>query len=142
MRDPEVRFLELAMEGMGCSQMLVAYALEALGRENPDLLRAISALHGGIGGSGKVCGALSGGACALALYAEGSDDPRKTLMIRTLVDWFTAEVGARHGGIDCKDILEGDDKNRLARCPAIVLAVERKIEELLATNGIDPERQV
>lgn len=145
MDDPETRLFELSMEGYGCSQLLVKLALEAQERDNPELLRAVSGLHGGIGQSGKICGALSGGACALALHAGRGgpgeeEDACMVPMIRALVDWFQATYGARHGGIDCADILDGDDRNRLARCPEILLAVHEKVREILESNGLDPQQ--
>lgn len=130
------RMMELALQGLGCSQILVQLALDAEGKEDPDLVRAVSGLHGGLGFTGGLCGALSGGCCALALRAARpspvpGDDVELNAMIRCLVGWFEEEIGSRHGGIDCAAILGGDPRNRLSRCPAVVGAVQDKIEELL-----------
>jgi hypothetical protein len=97
-------------------------------------------LHGGLGFSGKLCGVLTGGCCVLALHAgrgapEESEDPRLTLMICDLVAWFEQEYGSQFGGIDCGDILNDDARNKLTRCPVIVMAVSRKVEEILAANA-------
>ena len=145
MIDFEARIFELSLEGYGCSQLLVRLALEAQEKDNPDLLRAVSGLHGGVGQSGKLCGALTGGACALSLYAGRGgpgeeEDPSMVPMIRALVDWFEATYGGRYSGVDCARILGGDDRNRLARCPEIILAVHEKAREILASNGLDPDR--
>lgn len=137
MEPDEMRMMELWLEGYGCSQILTLLDLEADGKHNPDLVRAVSGLQGGLGFSGKVCGALSGACCVLALHggrgAEGErEDTHLGAMIRNLVAWFEADVGARHGGIDCAVILENDPNNRLSRCPAIVSEVHGKLRELLA----------
>jgi hypothetical protein len=140
MTDPTVRMAELSMQGFGCSQILMILALEAEGKRDPDLVRAVSALQGGLAFSGKLCGALSGGACALALHGgrgspEEVEDPRVASRIRRLVAWFEAEYGERDGGIDCATLLGGDPGRQLTRCPGIVLAVAEQVRALLADDG-------
>ena len=111
-----------------------------MGEENPALVRAVSGLHGGLGFTGKLCGALAGGCCVLALRgggrgaAEEMEDGRLQPMIRTLVEWFEAVFGARYGGIDCSAIAGSDPRNRLVRCPEIVSAVHAKVQELLGSG--------
>jgi C_GCAxxG_C_C family probable redox protein len=139
MSDRQAKMMELALQGFGCSQILVLEALEARGEPSPELVRAVSALHGGLGFSGRICGALTGGCCALGLYAgKGAkgetEDPRLGLMVNELVEWFDEEYGPRYGGINCANILQDDPKNRLTRCPEIVLAVSEKIAEILKAN--------
>ena len=137
-----LRVAELSLRGFGCSQILLIRALEALGKENPDLVRAVSGLHGGLGFSGKVCGALAGGACVIALHAgRGTGDEEEAAdlvpLIQELVAWFEAEYAPRYGGIDCRDILAGDPRNATARCPEIIGAVAAKLDELLARRSAD-----
>jgi C_GCAxxG_C_C family probable redox protein len=132
----QIRSMELALQGFGCSQVLALLALEKQGKTNPDLVRAMSGLHGGLGWTGKICGALSGGCCALALRLgrgapEEAEDADLKPMIRCLVEWFEQEFGKRYGGIDCSAILAGDPRNGLSRCPEIVNAVHAKVQELL-----------
>ena len=132
----QVRSMELSLQGFGCSQVLLLLALEREGKTAPELVRAISGLHGGLGFTGKLCGALSGGCCALALRLgrgtpEETEDPGLNAAIRCLVEWFEAEMGKRYGGIDCSNILAGDPRNRLSRCPEIVMSVHEKVRELL-----------
>ncbi len=136
MRADPLRAMELSLQGFGCSQVLVIQALERAGKTNPDLVRAISGLHGGLGFTGKNCGALSGGCCVLALHLgrgtpEETEDVGLNAAIRCLVEWFEADLGKRYGGIDCAAILAGDPRNRLTRCPGIVGGVHEKIQELL-----------
>ena len=129
-------------EGYYCSQIIVSLALDLMGRQNPDLLRSVHALAGGIGFSGQICGALTGGACMLGLYAgkgmpEEEEDERLNLMLLDLVDWFSREVGSRHGGMNCDDILEDNTANFTIRCPGIVHEVYQKCKELLVAYGFD-----
>ncbi|MFZ0931868.1 MAG: C-GCAxxG-C-C family protein, partial [Syntrophobacteraceae bacterium] len=56
-----IRMIHLAEQGFYCSQILLLMGLEARGKNNVDLVRSVSGLAGGIGFSGEVCGALTGG---------------------------------------------------------------------------------
>lgn len=143
MTSETVRMIELAGQGFYCSQILLFMGLETQGRKNPDLIRAMSGLAGGMGFSGDVCGALTGGACLLGLYAgkgtpEDEEDPRLNLMVTELVEWFSGQFGEMYGGIHCSAILDDDPRNRTVRCPALVIGVYEKVKDLLVENGFDP----
>ena len=112
--------LELANQEFACSQLIVQMRLDDQGKENPELLRAMAGLIGGLGYCGKICGALTGGACLLALYAgkgspEEVEDSRLNAMIKELVEWFEQEVGSQYGGPDCDNILADNPHNRIQR---------------------------
>ena len=136
------KITQLKQQGYYCSQILVLMGLELQGKENPDLVAPMQALAGGIGFSGHLCGALSGAACLLGLYAgkgklEKAEDERLNLMLLDLSDWFESETGAQYGGVNCDQILEGNHANILQRCPGIILAVWQKSKELLVEYGFD-----
>ena len=140
--DDLIRIVELQQQGFTCSQILLMMGLEAQGKSDPDLVRAMHALAGGIGGSGNVCGTLTGGACLLGLYAgrgfpEETENPCLNLVIGELVEWFTHDYGQLYGGICCTDILDGDPQNKMTRCPGIVSTTYQKVKELLIANGFD-----
>ncbi len=141
MNDDTFRVMELAMQGFQCSQILMLRAMEAQGNKNPDLMRAMSGLLGGMG-CGKTCGALTAGCCVLALYA-GKDSPqddgdeRLQGMLIQFVDWFEAEYKPRYGGTDCAEIVQDDMRNKMARCPTIVIESLGKVKELLAENNYE-----
>ncbi|MEJ2718289.1 MAG: C-GCAxxG-C-C family protein [Deltaproteobacteria bacterium] len=142
MNDVTLRMIKLAAQGFFCSQILLFLGLEAQGKQNPDLIRAMNALAGGLGFSGDTCGALSGGACLLGLYAgrgsaDEETDPKLELMINQLVDWFTREYTTLYGGIRCNDILADDPTNQRIRCPGIVKNTYDKVASLLVENGFD-----
>ncbi|MEA4907505.1 MAG: C_GCAxxG_C_C family protein [Chloroflexi bacterium] len=134
--------LELRGQGFYCSQIILLLGLDLQGKENPDLVRAMNGLAGGLGFSGELCGALSGGACLLGMYAgkgvpEDEQNPRLDFMVMDLVKWFKQEYGQAYGGIRCADILAGNLSNRAARCPLIVAGVFQQVKELLVENGFD-----
>ena len=137
-----IRMVELAQKGFYCSQILLQLGLEAQGKENPDLIRTMAALAGGLGFSGDVCGALTGGACLLGLFAgrgtaEEEEDPRLNIMVNDLLDWFSEEYGQTYGGIHCENILGDDPRNRSVRCPSLVMGVYEKVKTLLADSGFE-----
>ena len=142
MTDEMIRMLQLAQQGFQCSQILLLMGLEAQGKDNVDLVRVMSALAGGLGFSGDICGTLTGGACMLGLYAgrgraDEEEDPRLNIMIGELVEWFTTEHGRKYGGIRCEEILSREGKEMGSPGPAIVLATFQKVKDLLVENGLD-----
>lgn len=145
MNDELLQMLKLYQQGFNCSQILISLGLESLGKSNPDLVRAMTGLGGGLGFSGKTCGALTGGVCLLGLYAgrgtpEEREHDRFLLMVEELVQWFEAETGQTHGGINCAEILGDELANKTAspKCANIVSSTYSKVKEILVANGIDP----
>jgi len=141
------QLMVLRKQGFYCSQILMLQGLEQLGKSNPDLIRAMHGLAGGLGFSGELCGALTGGASLLGLYAgkgtpEQPEDPRLDFMVMDLVKWFKAEYSEQFGGIRCEEILAGNSQNELPsnsaiRCPILVTGVLQKVKDLLVENGYD-----
>lgn len=140
--DELLRMLELASQGFQCSQILLSLGLEAQGKHNPDLIRSMAGLAGGVGFCGDICGALTGGACLLALYAgkgtaEEEEHPRLNLMINELVEWFTREYTECYGGIHCADIIGDDAVKQTTRCSGIVTRTYEQARTLLLDNGFE-----
>ncbi len=136
------RMQEMKAEGFYCSQVIMKLGLELQGKENPDLVRAMHGLAGGLGFSGELCGALTGASCLLGLYAgkgdaQDEENPQLDFMIMELVKWFRSEYGEAYGGIRCTDILNNNNRNQTARCPLIVAATYQKVKEMLVENGFD-----
>ena len=143
MSDDSFRIAELLLQGDACSHILPKLALEALGRENPDLVRALSALAVGMG-RGLVCGSLTGGCCVLGLYGGRADEnetvhPRFDLMIEEFTGWFEREMTEKYGGVNCRDIINFDFALKQQRCPEIILESWQKIKEILAEHGARAE---
>lgn len=144
MSDDSFRVMDMALKGYQCSQILIALALEAQGKENQDLLRAMSGLLGGMH-SGKNCGALTGGCCVLGMYAgwgtpDTAQDERLSAMLNEFVEWFESEYTGRYGGVQCAEIVHDDMRNKLARCPGIVTESLARLKEILAENNYDFDR--
>ena len=58
--DPMETMLDLSRKGYYCALILMILALQSEGKENPDLVRTMGGLHGGLGNSGGICGCLTG----------------------------------------------------------------------------------
>ena len=136
-----LRMMELSYNGYYCSQILLILALEAQGKENPDLIRALGGLANGYGNEEGVCGVLTGAACLLGLYGgKGTDgeyeDEILKYMLNDLMVWFERTVGGRYGGITCGMIV-GDRTEVRQRCGAVVAETYAYVTELLAASGYD-----
>ena len=144
MNDDSFRVMDMAFKGYQCSQILIALALEAQGKQNEDLVRAMSGLLGGMH-SGKTCGALTGGCCLLGLYAgwgtpDASPDERLSAMLNEFVEWFESEYTERYGGVQCAEIVHDDMRNKMARCPGIVTESLARLKQILAEHHYDVDR--
>lgn len=141
----QMSMVQRVHQGFHCTEVLMFAGLEAQGKSNPDLIRAVSALAGGVGFSGEVCGALTGGACLLGLYAGRGHESEKAdknlnIMVDELVDWFSVKYGEQYGGIRCREITEDDPRNTPLRCPRIVAGVLKKAKSLLSEYGVQWDR--
>ena len=57
-----MRMIELAEKNYNCSQIMMILALDREGRENPDLVRAMSGLGDGCGFFKETCGIMTAAA--------------------------------------------------------------------------------
>ncbi|MGD0844105.1 MAG: DVU_1555 family C-GCAxxG-C-C protein [Geobacteraceae bacterium] len=136
-----LRMMELDYNGYYCSQILMILALEAQGKNDPDLVRAMGGLAHGSGFDDGICGTLTGAACLLGLYAsKGSDeeheDEQLKFMLKDLGDWFEQTFGRRYGDVTCEAIV-GDRTEMRQRCAAVVEETYTKVLELLSAGGYD-----
>ena len=131
MRDTAKEIYRLAAQGYCCSQIIVQMGLDVRQDENPELVEAVAGLCGGLH-AGLCCGTLTGAACLLSLCDKNN---AATIMIPRLVEWFKTTYVSSCGGINCEDIIDGNPRNRLERCPKIMEETYEKCRELLAEFG-------
>lgn len=130
--DLEMTLLEWSRQGFYCAQIMVKLALELVGEDKPDLIRAMSGLNYGMGASGSACGVLTG-ACAALGYFTGKAEPdevpheKAQEIVAKYVDWFRNEYGTDR----CQDIIHGDDSLIPTVCPPIIISGYYKMVELL-----------
>ena len=129
MDDLDVRVNGLGLAGRCCTQIMVQLALEERSEENPQMVEAVGALCLGLF-NGLVCGALTGGALAMAILAGGG--PPDGVLVADLVDWFRHEYEM----IDCDVVTGGDPSVQLTRCPAMVGATYAEAKSILLAHGL------
>jgi len=135
------RMIQLAENKYNCSQIMMVLALEQEGRENPELVRAMSGLGDGCGFFNETCGIMTGAASILAWHAgKGADDEKESEkllpMLEDLGDWFQQEIAANYSGTRCKEIvgdLVGTDEGKQI-CGSIIFQTFGKVNEILASN--------
>lgn len=143
MDDTTIRVMRLSSQGLYCSQIIMALALETSGRSNPELIRSLAGLAFG-GGTGQgSCGVLTGGGCVLGLYAGKAgageqESPALMPMLEEFGDWFVAQAQGEGGAVTCSAIM-GDDPPRAPqqKCGLMVAQAFGKLMELLTANGFD-----
>lgn len=143
--DARFEMLSLSRKGYYCSQIILRLALEAQGKEDPDLIRAAAGLARGAGNPAGTCGALTGASCLLALYSgKGQDSEEESdefwPMLDELWAWFDSTVGAAHSGCVCGQIV-GDMGPRPEVCGPIIADAFAKTVEILEEHGFDLREQ-
>jgi len=110
MDDLSEQVATLSRQGLCCAQIVMKIVgLDLRQEENPDLVRAMGALCYGLHDQ-RSCGALTGGACSLALHAE--DRAQMKMYLNDLLGWFEGE----YGSTECSVILgEGSAPTSLCR---------------------------
>jgi len=141
MDDIVSRMMRLHAKGYCCAQIIFILGLEAQGKVDADLVRSVGGLCFGINWSGEVCGALSGGACLISLYAgKGADeeqpDGQHMAMVSELIEWFTIAADDEFGGTRCHEILEKFPDRSI--CSLIVADTYKKCMDILVSHGFDP----
>ncbi len=147
--DTQMMVMELAGQGYSCAQIVMIGGLRLMGRENPDLVRAMAALANGAS-CGDICGALTGGLCLIALHTgKGLDDERPVPGGRTLagalIKWFRQEELKGQVSSTCRAVFEaaGQDfqtgeMNPAVGCGDLVAHTWTKAVQILQENNIDP----
>ncbi|MDR0621942.1 MAG: C-GCAxxG-C-C family protein [Deltaproteobacteria bacterium] len=149
--DSSSEVLELAGCGYTCAQIVVLMGLRIMGRENPDLVRAMASLAMGAS-HGSLCGALTGGLCLMGVHlGKGlefeSPIPASKLPMGALVKWFIQDELQGKTAPTCAAIFEaGGQKldlstsNPTAACADLVGRSYAKAIALLVEHGIDPSQ--
>lgn len=127
MKDAEVA-ASLFKEGYNCAQaLLVVYGPE-LGIDGMTAFRIASAFGGGMGQMGETCGAVTGAFMLIGLKhgGKGAGDKETKAKINRLVKGFVERFKARHGSIECRELL-GCEPSSLKRMePAFRKELKKK----------------
>jgi C_GCAxxG_C_C family probable redox protein len=108
--DRSERALEDFGSGLNCSQAVLAAYAEDQGLQGDIAQRIACGFGGGMGRMGGTCGAVTGAYMVIGLKSCGPD-PRDALTkarVYALVQAFNDEFEARHGNLNCRDLLQCD----------------------------------
>jgi C_GCAxxG_C_C family probable redox protein len=100
--------IDLFSKRFHCSQVILWVGLEKIGAVNEEVIKAFGAFGGGLVGTGRVCGALTGGVGVISsIFSRGNleskEDPRMWSVGHKFIREFEKLTEA-HGGTDCRDI--------------------------------------
>lgn len=93
--------------GYSCSQSVLRAFAARFGMEPEEACRLASAFGGGMGRSGRTCGAVTGALMALGLRYGFTDPQDKATkeQVYILAQEFLAAFEAKHGSTDCPGLL-------------------------------------
>lgn len=103
--------VEKFVSGYNCAQSILYAFGPSLGLDAETALKVATGLGGGVGGSGEVCGAVTGGVLALGLkYGRGGRDekPVAQMAYQKTLELMRAFEGV-HGSCTCRTLLGGCD---------------------------------
>jgi C_GCAxxG_C_C family probable redox protein len=132
-------------EGCNCSQAVFSTYAEALGMDRETALKVAAGFGGGMGRMAETCGAVTGAMMAIGLKhgtAEVQDTEARE-KIYGLVRRFADEFRAKHGALDCRELLGCDISTAEGRqqarernthedvCPQLVRDAAEVLEKVL-----------
>ena len=130
---------QLLAQKFHCSQIMMKLGMDALALEQPDLIKAMTGLAGGLGGCGRNCGALTGGVCMLSLFAgRGTAEEKTSPELEPMISEFLAWFEESYGSPNCDDILMGDKGNIPQICPGLIESAGQRALEILEDHGFLP----
>ncbi len=143
-----VRAVDIFTGHCNCSQSVLGSLLPELGVGGDAealLLKSAIGFGGGMGGSGQICGAVSGGIMALSLSAgyNGPGDVDKKPGLYEKVEILVSEVKKRYGIVSCDGIKEAGEADENLRgdgpaghlrvCDDIVGFVAARVREMIGS---------
>ncbi len=143
------RARQLFLEGYNCSQAVVGAFCGQMDLNPSQAMRMASSFGGGIGRMREVCGCFSG-ACMVAGYLYGYDDPgeyNKKKELYGRIQALAEEFRRENGSIICRELLgiEGKDTSfapskrtqnyyKKRPCPALVEYTAQMLAEYIEKN--------
>jgi C_GCAxxG_C_C family probable redox protein len=132
-------------DGCSCSQAVFSTYAETMGMDRETALKVSAGFGGGMGRMAETCGAVTGAMMAIGLKHATADvaDTQTREKTYALVRQFADEFQARHGALDCRDLLGCDISTAEGRqqahqrdtrgtvCPQLVRDAAEVLEKLL-----------
>jgi C_GCAxxG_C_C family probable redox protein len=133
----------LKQGNMNCAQSVLLTFSEKLGLRKEDALRIAMMFGGGMGGTGRTCGAVTGAYMVIGLRLEIKTQAEKNRgKLHKLIMEFDKQFYSLHGATTCKEILgydvgipeqaeEAESKGIFSSvCPILVRDSARILEQM------------
>ena len=105
---------------LSCSEAVIRVALKKLNMESSDALKISSALGGGVGGIGEICGAVTGEILAIGLRYGRDNETQPKDEVRNITKELLQEFRDEFGYLRCNDLIIGLDKEgKRSKCHEI-----------------------
>jgi C_GCAxxG_C_C family probable redox protein len=132
-------------DGCSCSQAVFSTYAETMGMDRETALKVSAGFGGGMGRMAETCGAVTGAMMAIGLKHASADvaDAEAREKTYELVRQFAEQFQARHGSLDCRDLLGCDISTAEGRqqaherdtrgtvCPQLVRDAAEVLEKML-----------
>ncbi len=129
--------------GYGCAQSVFAAFAPQIGLDRETALRIAGPFGGGIGGSGRTCGAVTGAVMAIG-YLYGRTDPEdqaRKEQNNQRVQALMAALKTRNGSTVCRELLRGydisdpEDKERARQAGLFESACQKMVQDSAQVLG-------
>lgn len=132
---------ELAMkyhdEGYNCAESVVKVSNECMNLQLPDeAIRMVSVLGGGVGGSGCICGALSGACLVLGALIGRVDKAEKSKpeMNAPVKEFHTRWVNRFHAS--CRRVLKSPANGGPVSCGDLIAETAEMLDAYVKEKGL------
>lgn len=107
MKDHVKESQDLFESGFNCAQSVLLSFCEELGLSKETASKIASPFGGGIGGHGKLCGALTGAMMVIGLKygSAGSSDPDSKKISREKAHTLIENFEEKHGSCNCNELI-------------------------------------
>jgi C_GCAxxG_C_C family probable redox protein len=149
MNKPELAS-EYLKKGYNCAQSVIKAYAGDVGMNEEDAVKMVSALGGGIGRTGNICGAISGAALVIGMKFGSTDNTAKHSRAKAYkkAKELLEKFAAQNKSVLCKELLgydistdEGLKQARASgvmvqKCPKLVLSAAKILESIISETPI------
>ena len=108
----------LKLRKVNCAQAVLTSFCEELGLDRDLALKVTKCFGGGIAGSGKTCGAVTGAYMVMGLRQPASSEEPGKEKVQKLIKEFNEKFIALNGSLECRSLL-GYDVSQPAELEAV-----------------------
>lgn len=135
-------------KGYNCAQSVIKAYAGDVGMNEEDAVKMASALGGGIGRTGHICGAVSGAALIIGMKFGSTDNTAKHSRAKAYqkAKELLEKFSAQNKSVLCKDLLEYDISTKeglkqaresgvfIQKCPLLVSSAAKILEDIISSE--------